>query len=132
MRFEETATISTQTDGSNLSALLTLIKTSLEDDKAENIISIDLAGKTSFADYMVIADGRSQRHVGAISQHLIERLTASGTKPLGVEGQQNADWVLIDAGAIVIHIFRPEVRAFYNLDKIWSAAVPPDTERAAI
>ncbi|MBI1339491.1 ribosome silencing factor [bacterium] len=93
----------------------------LEDDKAENILKIDLQGKSSIADWMIIASGRSQRHVGALADHLVRLLKDAGAGSPRVEGLPNCDWVLIDANDIVIHIFRPEVREFYNLERIWSA-----------
>ncbi len=107
-----------------------LVERSLDDDKAENIVTLDLAGKTSIADYMVVANGRSARQVGAIADHLVERLK-DGVPGIAVrvEGMPQNDWVLIDAGDIIIHIFRPEIRAFYNLEKIWSMAMP---EQAAV
>jgi ribosome-associated protein len=97
---------------------------SLEDDKAEDITVIDLAGKTSISDFMVIATGRSNRHVAALAQHLVERLKKRGLVPLSVEGLAQSDWVLIDAGDVIVHLFRPEVRAFYNLEKMWSVPLP--------
>ena len=109
--------------------LLELVKTSLDDDKAEDIVVIDLAGKSSIADHMVIANGRSQRQVGAIADHLSRRLKESGFGTAKVEGMPACDWVLVDAGDVVVHLFRPEVRGFYNLEKMWSAELPP-TERA--
>lgn len=92
---------------------------SLEDDKAEELLVIDLEGKTSIADKMIIASGRSARHVSALADHITQRLKADGLKNMRVEGLPNADWVLIDTGDIVVHLFRPEVRAFYNLERIW-------------
>ena len=109
--------------------LLELVKTSLDDDKAEDIVVIDLAGKSSIADHMVIANGRSQRQVGAIADHLSRRLKEAGFGTAKVEGMPACDWVLVDAGDVVVHLFRPEVRGFYNLEKMWSAELPP-TERA--
>lgn len=97
---------------------------SLEDDKAEDITVINLAGKTSISDYMIIASGRSHRHVAAIAEHLVERLKKRGLAPLSVEGLSQSDWVLIDAGDVIAHIFRPEVRSFYNLEKMWSVPLP--------
>ena len=98
--------------------MLDLIETSLANDKAEDIIVVDLNGKTSIADYMVIATGRSARQVGAMAEHLMERLKAQGVA-VSLEGMRECDWVLLDAGDVVIHLFRPEVRAFYNLEKMW-------------
>ncbi|MFG1360425.1 ribosome silencing factor [Xanthobacter pseudotagetidis] len=100
--------------------MLALVKARLEDDKSEDIVSIDLRGKTSIADFMVIASGRSQRHVGAIAEHLIEALKQAGVKGVRIEGQPACDWVLIDANDVIVHIFQPEVRSFYNIEKMWS------------
>lgn len=102
--------------------------TSLDDDKAENITVIDLRGKTSLADHLVIASGRSQRQVGAMAEHLLEKLKHQGLRP-SAEGMPQCDWVLIDGGDIIVHLFRPEVRAFYNLEKMWGVAAPA-VERA--
>ncbi|MEM9668116.1 MAG: ribosome silencing factor [Pseudomonadota bacterium] len=100
------------------SHLAAIIET-LEDDKAEELTVIDLEGKSSIADHMIIASGRSQRHVSAIADHLTRRLKGDGLGRIRVEGLPNADWVLIDTGDIVVHLFRPEVRSFYNLERIW-------------
>ena len=105
--------------------LLKLVQTSLDDDKAEDIVAIDLEGKASFADFMVVATGRSQRHVGAIAEHLVENLSKAGHATPRVAGQKAGDWVLVDAGDIVVHLFRPEVRKHYNLEKMWSVTMPP-------
>lgn len=102
--------------------LLKAILTSLEDDKAEDVISIDLRGKSSIADYMVICSGRSSRQVSAISEKLAERLKADHKRKTRVEGKETGDWVLLDAGDVVIHVFRPEVREFYQLEKMWLPA----------
>jgi ribosome-associated protein len=107
-------------DGSE--ALEGLILTALEDDKAEDIVSIDLAGKSSVTDFMVVASGRSNRHVGAIADHVIRKLKDAGHGAPKVEGLNACDWVLIDAGDVILHLFRPEVRAFYDLEKMWSAS----------
>ncbi|MFN3460673.1 MAG: ribosome silencing factor [Oceanibaculum sp.] len=112
--------------------LLAIVEKSLDDDKAENVIVIDLAGKSSFADYMVIASGRSSRQVSAIAEHLRERLKAAGVAQVGAEGLSQGDWVLIDGGDIVIHLFRPEVRAFYNLEKMWGLEVPVAAEISTV
>ncbi|MAS14464.1 MAG: ribosome silencing factor [Nitratireductor sp.] len=98
---------------------------SLEDSKAENIISIDIQGKSPLADHMIIASGRSHRHVAAVADHLIRALKEAGLGNAKVEGLSGADWVLIDTGDIVVHVFRPEVREFYNIEKMWQA---PDLE----
>jgi len=104
--------------------LLDLVTTSLDDDKAEDIVAIDLAGKSAISDHMVIASGRSQRHVSAMAEHLVMKLKDQGIGKVSVEGANQADWVLIDAGDIVVHLFRPEVRDFYGLDKMWGVDLP--------
>ena len=106
-----------------------VVTTSLEDDKAEDVIVINLTGKTSIADYMVIASGRSQRQVGAMADHLVERLKKAGLPSVPAEGMPQCDWVLIDAGDVIVHLFRPEVRNFYNLEKMWGLELP-EPERA--
>lgn len=111
---------------SRSSAMLALVMKSLDEDKAEDIVSIDLAGKTPIADYMVVASGRSQRHVSALAEHLVRRLKEEGFGAGRVEGLRQGDWVLIDNGDILIHVFRPEVREFYKLEKMWSADIPAD------
>lgn len=97
---------------------LKLVLTSLEDAKAEDVVSINITGKSPLSDHMVVASGRSHRHVGAIADRLTKDLKEEGVLPR-VEGLPNCDWVLIDAGDVVIHVFRPEVRDFYNLEKMW-------------
>lgn len=99
---------------------------SLEDMKAENTVEIDLAGKTSLADTMIVTSGRSDRHVGAIADRVIKDLKDKGFGNARVEGMPACDWVLIDAGDVLIHVFRPEVRGFYNLEKMWGADRPQD------
>ena len=89
--------------------------------KAEETVTIDLKGKSTLADYMVVSSGRANRHVGAIAEHVIEDLRKAGIKGTHAEGMTNCDWVLIDAGDVIVHLFRPEVRAFYNLEKMWTA-----------
>ena len=99
---------------------LRLVLARIDDLKAEDTITIDLAGKTSIADFMVVTSGRSNRQVGAITDHLLEDLAEAGVPNLRVEGLPHCDWVLIDAGDVIVHVFRPEVRAFYNLEKMWA------------
>jgi len=110
------ATNKTQPVGAELLAMVT---GSLEGDKAEDIAVIELAGKSTLADYMVIATGASRRQVGTMADHLREKMKGSGLKGVSIEGKENCDWVLIDAGDIVVHLFRPEVRAFYALERMW-------------
>ena len=87
--------------------------------KAEDITTIDLTGKSSIGDYMVVASGRSQRHVGAVADNVVEQVEAAGVRNVRVEGMRQCDWVLIDAGDVIVHVFKPETRAFYNLEKMW-------------
>ena len=96
----------------------------LEDSKAEQVVTIDVSKKSSVADVMVVASGRSNRHVSAIADQVVENLEKSGKKNLRVEGMPQCDWVLVDAGDVMVHIFRPEVRSFYNLEKLWSEHAP--------
>ena len=96
----------------------------LDDIKAEDTVTIDLHGKTSIGDYMVVTSGRSNRHVGAVADRVLQDLAEHGVAKARVEGLPHCDWVLIDAGDVIVHVFRPEVRAFYNLEKMWSAARP--------
>jgi ribosome-associated protein len=105
-------------------ALLSVIETSLDDDKAQAVTVIDLDGKSSIADYMVIASGTSSRQVISMADHLLEKLKQSGVRDATVEGLNQGDWVLIDAGDAIVHLFRPEVRGFYNLEKMWGVALP--------
>jgi len=104
---------------------LQLVLGSLEDSKAEDIVTIDIAGKSALGDYMVVVSGRSSRHVMAIADHLITDLKEDGYGNARVEGLEGGDWVLIDSGDIIIHVFRPEIREFYNIEKMWAA---PDME----
>jgi ribosome-associated protein len=99
---------------------LRIVLARLDDMKAEDIVTIDLTAKSSIADAMVVASGRSQRHVGAVADHVIKDLEEAGLPGIKVEGMRQSDWVLIDAGDVIVHVFRPEVRAFYNLEKMWA------------
>jgi len=110
--------------GLRSSEILQLITSSLEDDKAFDIITIDLVGKSSISDYMVIATGSSNRQVGAMAEHLQEKLKAAGVSPVQIEGMPQCDWVLVDCIDAIVHLFRPEVRAFYNLEKMWGLQGP--------
>ena len=98
---------------------------SLDDDQAQEVVSIPLEGKSSIADHMVIASGRSTRQVAAMAQKLAERIKKAGMGPVRLEGLPAADWVLIDAGDVVVHLFRPEVRSFYNLERMWAFGDAP-------
>jgi ribosome-associated protein len=106
-------------------ALLALVLKQLDDDQAQDVVAIDLAGKSSIADHMVIASGRSTRQVAAMAQKLAEEVKKGGFGPVRLEGLPAADWVLIDAVDVVVHIFRPEVRSFYNLERMWAFGDAP-------
>lgn len=108
---------------------LQTVLASLEDSKAEDILSIDIRGKSSLGDFMVIASGRSHRHVAALSEHLKLALKENGFGTARIEGDGSADWILIDQGDVIVHIFRPEVREFYNLEKMWQL---PDLEDGTV
>ena len=103
---------------------LRLILARLDDMKAEDTTTIDLRGKSAIADYMVVTSGRSNRHVGSVADRVLEDLHAAGIRDVRVEGMPLCDWVLIDAGDVIVHVFRPEVRSFYNLEKMWMANGP--------
>ena len=108
--------------------VLALVLTSVDDDKAEDIVEIDLRGRSDVADYMVICSGRSSRQVAAISEKLADRLKQEMRISVRMEGKETGDWVLIDAGDVIVHVFRPEVREFYQLEKMW---LPAGVTRAA-
>jgi ribosome-associated protein len=112
--------------GTGRNEVLTLVTDSLEDDKAEDIVVIDLSRKSTMADYMVIASGRSSRQVGAMADHLREKLKHAGQGNAAAEGMGRCDWVLVDGGDVIVHLFRPEVRAFYNLEKMWGGPLVED------
>lgn len=99
--------------------LLARVLSSLDDDKAEDVVAIDLRGRSSVADHMVICSGRSSRQVAAIAEKLVERLKHEFGRTSRIEGKDQGDWVLIDAGDVIVHVFRPEVREFYQLEKMW-------------
>jgi len=100
----------------------------LEDAKAENIVAVDIAGKSSLADHMVVTSGRSNRHVSAVADQLVKALRENGFGKPRIEGLPHADWVLVDGGDVIVHIFRPEVREFYNLEKMWQAEFAADAQ----
>jgi ribosome-associated protein len=103
-----------------------LLLLSLEDMKAEDIVEIDLRGKSAIADVMIVATGRVARHVGAVADRVVKDLKEAGHGTPRIEGMPVNDWVLIDTGDVIVHVFRPEVRAFYNLEKMWSAGRPSE------
>lgn len=124
----QTATLSSSTaaKATQEKDVYSIILESIEDMKADDTVEIDLVGKTSLADRMVITSGRSNRHVGSIADRIMEELKNNGYGFPRVEGMPACDWVLIDAGDVLVHVFRPEVRAFYNLEKMWSADRPDE------
>ena len=103
-----------------------IIQDSLDEDKAEDICVINLSGKSTIAEEMVVATGRSKIHIISISDHLSERLKVSGMPVIGIEGRAQGDWILLDAGDVIVHLFRQEVRDFYELEKMWSAILPDE------
>lgn len=114
-----------------MASLEALILARLDDDKAEDVVLIDLKGKSPLADAVVVASGRSARHVASMADHLLRALKENGFGKAQVEGLPHADWVLIDAGDVIVHLFRPEVRAFYQIEKIWSVDSPHMKPRSA-
>ena len=108
--------------------ILRTVLASLDASKAEDIVSLDIKGKSALADHMVIASGRSHRHVGAVADHLLRALKGAGFGAARVEGLSGADWVLIDTGDVIVHICRPEVRAFYALEKMWAEDNQAETD----
>jgi len=104
-----------------LRSMIDVVLESLDDAKAENTVAVDITGKSSLADHMVVTSGRSHRHVGAVADQLAQALRENGFDKPRVEGMPHCDWVLVDGGDVIVHIFRPEVREFYNLEKMWQA-----------
>ena len=115
----DSATVTTAQTAFGSAEMLALVLASLDDDKAEEVVSIPLKGKSAMADHMVVASGRSSRQVSAMAEKLIDRIKAASGKSARVEGRETGDWVLIDAGDVIVHLFRPEVREFYQLEKMW-------------
>ena len=123
---DRAAVVPTRTQPSS-EDLLARILSSLSDDKAEEVVQIDLRGKTAIGDYMVIATGRSTRQVAAMSEKLVDRLKQDFGRLCRIEGKDTGDWVLIDAGDVIVHLFRPEVREFYQLEKMWMPTGTPSS-----
>jgi ribosome-associated protein len=111
---------------------LRIVLARLEDIKAEDSVTIDLNGKSSIGDYMVVTSGRSQRHVGAVAENVVKGLKAAGLSGIRVEGMRQGDWVLIDAGDVIVHVFRPEVRDYYDLEGMWSVEEPTRVARGTV
>ncbi|WP_417316767.1 ribosome silencing factor [Emcibacter sp.] len=123
---QESENIPSSSEPSSTVSLKELILSALDDKKAEEITEINLHGKSSIADSMIIASGRSNRQVASLADHVVQTVKENGFGSCKVEGLDKADWVLIDAGDIIVHLFRPEVRAFYNLEKMWMPDFTPD------
>ncbi|HSG04516.1 MAG TPA: ribosome silencing factor [Marinobacterium sp.] len=100
--------------------LIALIESALEDMKAKDLVLIDVRGRSTVTDYMMVASGTSKRHVAAVAQEVLDKLKAEGTQPLGVEGQDVGDWVLVDVGSVVVHVMMPDARSFYDIERLWS------------
>ena len=113
----QAAALKAQTDADKT---LNIILSRLDDMKAEETVTIDLRGKSAFSDYMIVTSGRANRHVGAIAENVAKGLKEAGIKNIHIEGLPNCDWVLIDSGDVIVHVFRPEVREFYNLERLWT------------
>lgn len=118
-------------DADGVDALHSMILKSLDDDQAVETVTIPLAGKSSLADHMIIASGRSTRQVASMAEKLSQKIKAASGRAPRIEGLPTADWVLIDAGDIIVHLFRPEVRSFYNLERMWAFGDAPPTPAAA-
>jgi ribosome-associated protein len=116
----------------NSADLVKIVEKSLDDDKAENVVVVDLQKKSSIADYMVIATGRNSRQLAAMASHLDEKLARAGVKRIAIEGMTQGDWVLLDGGDVIVHMFRPEIRGFYNLEKMWGADAPSPDRLTAV
>jgi len=123
--------VSRDQDEKAAKALSDHILSILDEHSAQDTIEIDIRGKSSVADYMIVSSGRSNRHVGALADYVLRSLKELGHKDIGVEGLEGCDWVLIDVGDVILHIFRPEVRVFYNLEKIWSVPLPEGLQAVA-
>lgn len=121
-------TTASSRNGASSEDQLTLILSSLNSDKAEEVVQIDLRGKSAIGDYMVICTGRSSRQVASIAEKLVDRLKHELDRATRVEGKETGDWVLIDTGDVIVHVFRPEVREFYQLEKMWLPAGSPGSE----
>lgn len=132
MNSMQTASVPARDAGSSADDLHAIVMQSLDDDQAQETVSIPLSGKSSIADHMVIASGRSSRQVASMAQKLAERIKQQTGRSARIEGLPTADWVLIDAGDVIVHLFRPEVRSFYNLERMWGFTdTPPVAQSAA-
>ncbi|MEQ8287777.1 MAG: ribosome silencing factor [Thalassospira sp.] len=125
------ATIGTAKQSLTSGEMLSLIQSTLADDKAEDLVTIDLIDKTSIADHMIIATGSSSRRVAAMAEHLVEVIKNAGQGRALAEGKEQGDWVLVDTGDVIVHLFRSEVRAFYNIEEMWGVENPALKQQAA-
>ncbi len=125
------AVVTPPKDLTTATAVKDLILHTLNENSAQDTLVINIGKKSSIADFMIVSSGRSNRHVSALSDYVMRALKDDGHKDLGVEGLDQSDWVLIDVGDVILHIFRPEVRAFYNLEKIWSVPLPDSIQHLA-
>ena len=130
-RAKTSAVPRTVSEARDASQTLKIVLDRLEEMKAEDIVTIDLTGKSSIADFMVVASGRSNRHVGSISDDVVEHLKNAGLKNIRIEGQPHCDWVLVDAGDVIVHVFRPEVREFYAIEKMWAGGKGQNSQDTA-
>ena len=124
----KTAAPAQESDAQPEIQMIDVVLKSVDDAKAEETVSIDITGKSSLSDHMVVTSGRSNRHVGAVADQLVKALREAGFSKPRIEGLPHADWVLVDAGDVIVHIFRPEVREFYNLEKMWAVDFAADTQ----
>lgn len=99
--------------------LITLVQSALEDMKARDVAILDVRGKSSVTDYMVVASGTSKRHVMSVAQEVVDKAKQAGNKPVGVEGEAVGDWILVDLGDIVVHVMMPDARSFYDIERLW-------------
>jgi len=102
--------------------LIAIVESALEDMKAREVVTIDVRGRSSVTDYMVVASGTSKRHVASVAQEVLDQLKAEGVQPIGVEGQNVGDWVLVDVGSVIVHVMMPDARDFYDIERLWSVA----------
>jgi len=102
--------------------LIAIVESALEDMKARDVVTIDVRGRSSVTDYMVVASGTSKRHVASVAQEVLDQLKAEGVQPIGVEGQNVGDWVLVDVGSVIVHVMMPDARDFYDIERLWSFA----------
>ena len=102
--------------------LIAIVESALEDMKAREVVTIDVRGRSSVTDYMVVASGTSKRHVASVAQEVLDQLKAEGVQPIGVEGQNVGDWVLVDVRSVIVHVMMPDARDFYDIERLWSVA----------